>query len=282
VTAMESIADVIQRAWAEDNGESETASKTPTAVPWLDELLDGGYTAAMHVVAARPGQGKTSLATQIAVGVAAQGVGEVLFFCVEMPNTDQVRRLAAQVSDVPLRTITKKQHNDESLAGYRDAFSGLSALPIRMRDVNVTVQSIVAESRRSASRGKVALVVVDYYQRIRSDSRSHSRLDELVKISTELADLARTINAPVLVLAQLNRDVEKSKRMPTMADLADCSQLEKDAYTITCPIIPEKMGMSQDKGEAIAVLLKNKSGPSGRTRDGALRWEGAHVRFVGK
>lgn len=284
-TELVAVGEVSRRAW-----QSIHAAKPPavmTGIPFLDRLT-GGLANAMHVIAARPGQGKTSLATQIAVSVARQEQakpqpGAVLFFCVEMPNEDQMLRMASQQSSVPYAAIRYNRLTASQDAEIGDTLADLSTLPLHMGDQGaLSVQRIVAETLRRAQSGRVALVVVDYYQRIRwAGQRMDRRLDELVEVSTGLADLALRARCPVITLAQLNRAVESEKRRPRMADLSDCSQLEKDAHTIIFPFLPEKIGLSDDKGEAQIIVGKNRSGETGASRDGEVRWIGAHVRFDG-
>lgn len=277
----ESIGAVVGRVWSDYHATTPLSDVTPTNIDWLDKILGGGLASAMHVIAARPGQGKTALATQIGVSVARQFIGEVLFFCCEMPNFTQVQRMLAQRGP-DLNGIKTRGLGMEGYADFRDAAGELGSLPLTMFDAaSVTVERIRAISVRAANRGKVAAVIIDYYQLIRTTARLERRLDALVHISIEFAVLARTLNCPVIVLAQLSRAVETDKRKPLMSDLADCSQLEKDAHTVIFPYLPAKMNQGTDPGEAIVIMAKNRGGPTGQTAPGQVRWNGKHVRFDG-
>ena len=66
-----------------------------------------------------------------------------------------------------------------------------------------------------------------------------------------------------------------------MSDLSECSELEADAYSISFPYLPARMGLSTDQGEALVLIGKNRGGTTGNTGDGKVRFQGANVRFQG-
>lgn len=278
----ESIATVAKRVWDAHHATAADAAtgSTRTGIDWLDRLLGGGYANGLHVIAARPGSGKTALATQIAVSVARQQIGQVLFFCVEMPNDAQFQRLAAQ-NGPPLTGIETRNLSEMDYSDFGQAVGELGSMPITMFHYSkIAVEHITAEARRAANRGKVAMVVVDYYQRIKTNERMGSLLADLTRVSTELADLTSAVDAPVLALAQINRAVETEKRKPFLSDISDCSQLEKDAHTVLFPYLPAKMHIGNDPAECTMILAKHRTGATGATAAGAVRWDGPHVRFI--
>ena len=56
---------------------------------------------------------------------------------------------------------------------------------------------------------RIDLVVVDYLQLMRGDTRNDNRVQEVSYISRNLKVLARELNVPVLAAAQLSRAVEQ-------------------------------------------------------------------------
>jgi len=52
------------------------------------------------------------------------------------------------------------------------------------------------------------------------------------EVADGLKALAKSINVPVLALAQLNRDVEKKQREPVLADLRESGALEQNADVV--------------------------------------------------
>ena len=279
--AGESIGDIAYRAWQRYLDPHAKPVFVPTGIDWLDTLTGGGYAKAMHVIAARPAQGKTALATQIAMSIARQNIGQVLFFCVEMNNDSQYPRLAAQAG-ISSHGITKHRLNTQDQDAFRIFVEECVDLrdTMRLYDDMHHVEDICREVRARHEQAPVALIVVDYYQNLQTRQRFNTRLDQLVHISQELMRLARSLDTPLILLAQIKREVETAKRKPMMADLSDCSQLEKDAHTILFPYLPAAMQQSEDPGEATMILAKNRGGLPGQTAPGGVRWHGASMRYL--
>ena len=99
---------------------------------------------------------------------------------------------------------------------------------------NISPVEIRAKCRRLAKKfrdtGGVNLVVIDYIQLMQMPGRNENRVNELSDISRSLKYLAKEVEAPVLVLSQLNRGVEqRPNKRPQMSDLRDSGAIEQDA-----------------------------------------------------
>jgi replicative DNA helicase len=82
---------------------------------------------------------------------------------------------------------------------------------------------IRAKARRLRSRiGDLGVVVVDYIQLMSGRSRAENRQVEVSEISRGLKILARELDAPVIALAQLNRQLEaRADKRPMLSDLRE-------------------------------------------------------------
>ncbi|HEX4935861.1 MAG TPA: DnaB-like helicase N-terminal domain-containing protein, partial [Gemmatimonadaceae bacterium] len=108
--------------------EGRTRGALPFGVGVLDRMSDGGMKrGGLYVLAARPGVGKTALASQIAGAVAASGEG-VLYVALEPTKGDITQSLAASLACVDLTKITRRPEllttaDVEALDGAFDAIS---------------------------------------------------------------------------------------------------------------------------------------------------------------
>ena len=97
------------------------------------------------------------------------------------------------------------------------------------RNLNAVLNTI----RRDYYERGCQLAVVDYLQKIREGSFRGNRVDELAEISAELRQLANDLKIPIIVLAQINREAEKSAdKRPSMADIRGSGDIEQDASTV--------------------------------------------------
>ena len=75
------------------------------------------------------------------------------------------------------------------------------------------------------------MIFLDYLQLAKAkDAKSRER--EVAEISLLCKNAARSLNIPVVALAQLNRLVEREKRKPVLSDLRDSGAIEQDADVV--------------------------------------------------
>jgi replicative DNA helicase len=85
-------------------------------------------------------------------------------------------------------------------------------------------------------------VIVDHLTIAKADQdRKGNKVAEVGDISRGLAEMAKTLDVPVIALCQLSRDVEKREKdkRPTLADLRWSGEIEQDARVVTFLYRPE-------------------------------------------
>ena len=247
----------------------------PTGFRDLDSRLAGMQDSNLIILASRPGQGKTSLALNIAQYVAVVAGFPVGVFSLEMSQEELVDRLLVGQADIDawkLKTGRLDEKDFERLAG---AMGELAEAPLFIDD---TPGSSIAEIRTKARRLQIEhglkFLIVDYLQLIRGRNLEN-RVQEVSEISQQLKNLARELKIPVLALSQLNRSVEaRGTRKPQLADLRESGAIEQDADVV--------MFLYRDdpeKPEAVILdIQKHRNGPTGEIQ---LMFRGDRVRFFG-
>jgi replicative DNA helicase len=144
----------------------------------------------------------------------------------------------------------------------------------------LSILQLRARARRMAQQHGVKLFVIDYLQLLHSTARrsDQNRQQEIADISSGIKALAKELDAPVIVLSQLNREVERDRsRKPRLSDLRESGAIEQDADLVGLlyradPRSPTKAASSdeeEDPGtdtDAIPVNLliaKQRNGPIG-------------------
>lgn len=239
----------------------------------LDELTGGLKPGEMFVLAARPSIGKTAMALNIIRNVTlSREHYRVLFFSLEMSAGQITRRLMCTEANVPESSFTQN-FNSSDLTKLTKAVTVLKDAKLFIDPTPaLSIGALQARARRMKMLEKIDLVVIDYLQLMKAGARAESRQTEVAEISSGIKQLAKDLNIPVLVLAQLNRDVEKGANpnaLPKLSHLRESGAIEQDADVVTFlhrdrdstkDLTPEKAAMGVD---AKLIVEKNRNGQTG-------------------
>ena len=217
--------------------------RVQTGIADLDRLTGGFAPSQLIYLAARPGIGKTAIGLYMANHIARNA--DVLLVSLEMDATEIAARALAAESKVDLEKMVTGRMEE---ADWIDA---AKALPfVTENRLHITCRaSTPLQVRREAvklkARGDLRLIVIDYVQLMRSDSRANSRYEEITAISRDLKQLAMDLRIPILSMCQLNRQSERGfgktrKIEPIMADARDSGALEQDANVFMILHEPEE------------------------------------------
>lgn len=265
-----SIANALNRA--AENIESTIAGKpcvgVRTGLAPVDDLLIFGMRGGdMVVVAARPAVGKTSTAMQIVEHIALEQNKRVLIFSLEMTSVALMERLMrsrarVRAADILARTVT--DHQKKALAR---AHSDIQTSSILCDDGSAkSIGYLKAVARRAHQKEPLDLIVIDYLQLVRGDSKrgKENRVCEVEEISGGIKDLAKTLRVPVVVLAQLNRDPDKRGGRPSLADLKGSSAIEMDADIVMMLHCDEADAADHSAHPRMEfIVAKHREGPTG-------------------
>jgi replicative DNA helicase len=125
----------------------------------------------------------------------------------------------------------------------------------------------------------LGLIVVDYLQLMRADTRSDSVVEQIGEISKGLKTLARELHVPVIALSQLSRAVEqRHDKRPMLSDLRSSGQIEQDADLVMFIYREEYYDdESEHQGEAELIIAKHRNGGLGNV---SLVFQNEYPRFM--
>ena len=264
--------------------KTKRAVGSPTGFEDLDRMIVGLCPKHLDVIAARPSMGKTALACKIALTFAIRGE-PVLFVSVEMGKLEIAERLACihgslNANDLKTGVISgnsiEQQMAQDSLM---KAFSEVQELPIFIDDEgSPTVSHIAANARRLKRKHGLGLLVIDYLQLIKPDDPRDIREQQVAKQSRALKSLAKELEVPIIVLAQLNRGVEnRDDKRPRLADLRESGAVEQDADMVMFLSRPEFYDPEERPGQADLTVAKNRGGKTGTV---TLGWRPESTQFT--
>ena len=250
--------------------EGKSITGISTGYGELDKLLSGLQPSELLILAARPSQGKTALALNLAENIALRGGQPVAIFSLEMSKESLLQRLVASVAQVDAHKFRTGHLNREDWRRMTDALSTISSAPLWVDDAGgTTVLEIGAKARRLKRDKGLELLVVDYLQLISGRGRFNSRQEEVASISRGLKGLAKELKIPVLVLSQLTRAPERDERGPQLSDLRESGAIEQDADVVMFIYRPNwgKMDLTpEERDMADIIIAKQRNGPTDRVK----------------
>ena len=237
----------------------------------FDKMTDGLHGGEMIVIAARPGCGKTSLAMNVAEHVALDLHLPVGVFSLEMTAESLVLRMMCSLARVNLRNIRDGFMSQADFPKLASAAARLRNAPLHIVDVSgLSIMQLRARARRMMQQHGIKLFVIDYLQLCTSTSRKSqdNRQVEISEISAGIKGLAKELRVPVIVLAQLNREIEKDKsRKPRLSDLRESGSIEQDADLVGFLYRPDAGDEDAEEtaaGVPVNLLIgKQRNGPTG-------------------
>jgi replicative DNA helicase len=201
----------------------------PTGFAELDRMTGGLRRSDLIVLAARPSIGKTSLALSLACQAALHFGQHIGIFSLEMSQEQLTERLMAMETGINLQRLSTGNIEDDEWDTIVAALGRLSAAQIRIDGTSVlSPVQMRSRARRWVVEYGLDLIIVDYLQLMQpSDISSKRKLENRVQVVDEISRnlklLARELNIPILVLAQLSRAVEsRLSKVPQLSDLREC------------------------------------------------------------
>jgi replicative DNA helicase len=270
------LGDFLEHVEAVESGSTRVV--TPTGFVELDYQTDGGLRPGLALLAARTSHGKTALAANLAISAAQSGAGQVAFYSLEQNRVEVRERLLAMLSRIDASALRRCNLTGDQWRRVQAGMGRLEPLPIRLYTGPATLSMLRAMTRRLRAAGPIALVIVDYLQRVDMPARSRNdtREAELGRLARSLQELGHEVGAPVLALAQLSRETEKRGGKPQLSDLRESGSLEQDADLVLLLHRPSMHDPQEPKDLAILNIAKQRQGPLGTVR---LRFTGASFTF---
>jgi replicative DNA helicase len=307
--ALTTAVDMAAHAYQRDGKLSGLA----TGLDDLDRMMGGLQKSDLVILAGRPGMGKTALATNIAYNIAKAWQGEVKpdghtatvnggivgFFSLEMSAEQLATRIIAEQTGIASSQIRRGGISEADFEKIKDYSIELQHLPLYVDETGgLSVAQLAARARRLKRQRGLDLLVIDYLQLLQGSTRrsSENRVQEITEITTKMKAMAKQLNAPILALSQLSRQVEsRDDKRPQLSDLRESGSIEQDAdvvlfvfreeyyHKMRKPSESDREKFAQwmaegDKviGKAEVIIGKQRHGPTGTVE---LQFDGSVTRF---
>ncbi|MFA5958763.1 replicative DNA helicase [Hyphomicrobium sp.] len=236
--------------------DPNTPAGISTGLKDLDAISGGLHRGEMSIVGGRPGQGKTTVATQLALNAAGSGVG-ALVISLEMGNAQLMQRALSNLAfrrdrePIPyslfrtdkIASPEKRKIGEAEVERLQNSITALEAMPLFLEDkaglTLAEIAGIVRKTRAHCDKQGIGLglVVVDHIGlALPTDRYKGSKVNEVSELTAGLKRLAKSLDVHVMALQQLSREVEKrDEKRPQLSDLRDSGSSEQDADVVLFP-----------------------------------------------
>lgn len=239
-----------------------------TGLTDLDKMTSGLRGGQLVVIAGRPGTGKTAMTIHLALSAARAGV-PVCMYQLEMSDVSITDRFIISMSGVCPQRYREGRVTADDWKLLNAASSELSKLPIYIDDnPSADMHYVRTHSMLMSRKGQCGMIIVDYLQlAVGGDVRQ--REQEVAAASRMAKLVAKELNVPFILLAQLNRQAEaRTDKRPKVSDLRESGSIEQDADMVLLLYRPalygfEEMDGQPTKGLGVIIVGKQRDGANG-------------------
>ena len=255
-------------------------SGIPSGYKQLDEAIDGFQNGGLYIIGARPSIGKTSMMLCLAEHMAIDFKKNVAIFSIESPERELFNKMVSIRSEIPtnkLRINALTTYEDER---YMSAVEELGLANISVNDLcMIDVLMITAQIKRLINSCKTPdIIFIDYLQIILTEKSSDLMAYKIGRVTQGIKNLAKQINVPIVVLAQINR--ENGEAPPRLMDLKDSGAIEAIA---DCVILLHRDEFytkvkceEENKGKIDVDVAKNRNGIQSLIK---MKWIGSCTKI---
>ena len=265
---------------------NEKPNGITTGLFQLDRMTGGYHQKKLIIIAARPSQGKTSLALRHLFNAAKTGEKTALF-SLEMDQDSLTQRMLSAETGIPYKQIKNRKMTEQNQVKYEILKPAIKDVckNIFINDRSeMNVNQIYMAAKKLKKDEGITQVIIDYVG-LMDMEKGYTKTDEISKVTRTLKAMAKNLDLAVIVLSQLNREVDKRPdKRPQLSDLRDSGSIEQDADLIVFILRKSFYNLKNSEGfvdpdEATLIIAKQRDGETG---DIDVRFDAETVSFNDK
>ncbi len=285
-------ADVAFRTWQQMENSRHIENPYLGAlcgIKAIDRVTLGFAAPDLIIVAAGPGEGKSTFMLQSAKNMAATGTPAAIF-SLEMRNQQLMWKIFSAELNTDVKSVRKGNLSEQQWAQLKNKLNGaFGTLPIHMTDIGgLSIYELMSTCRVLKAKYNIGVILIDYIQLISTtggEKRFGTRESEVNYISKQLKALAMELNVPIIALSQLSRLEKGAKRLYKLNDLRESGALEADADGVIFIYRPHYHGVERfnkkdpefEEDDVLFIIAKWRLGDTGRI---SAKFDGRSSRFL--
>ncbi len=265
-----------------ENIQNSDVNIIKTGFDGIDSLAGGLTRGEITILGGRPGHGKTTAMINVVKTCIEQGL-KVLVVNREMTNVEMLKKLLVLESgELSYLAIRKGILNDlETIAKLNDVKKKVLEKYSEDRFCMFDNLNTFSQSASEIKKFKPDIIFDDYIQLISPEQKFDHRRFQLEKLVNDYKWLAKSQNACVFLLSQLNRALEqRGDGRPKLSDIAESGAIEQVAENVLFVYYDFKINGNGSKYGANQLEIigsKVRYGNSGNT---VLHYDGDKVKLA--
>lgn len=228
------------------------------------------YETDLYILAGRPSNGKTALGLNLADEMISVQDIPIGIISLDMAAAALFNRLIAINTGIDGNIIKSGKLTKEQLHRIGEYFKRFKNRKLFIEDQSgLNIMQIFTIAQRWKDLYGIRALFIDYLQLIRVQGKSNGQEADVAFISQMLKNIAKSLEIPVIALAQLNRGSTTNKFMrPTIVNLRNSGAIEQDADTIIFTHYPKAMQLYKfEDGSPTDGIIEIITG---KQRDGSI------------
>jgi replicative DNA helicase len=266
-------------------GDIDAATRTGipngirTGIDKIDQVLGVCKPGDLIFIAARPGMGKSSLASNILRFNCIQQKIPGLIFTLEMSNEMTAGRILFSEAECSYEAGINGTLKSTEYIKLSMSAGPLSESPIIIDDTPaISLGEVIAKSHTEKINRGIKFIVIDHLQLMNCWQRGMNRNEQLGVVTAGLKSLAKDLEIPIIALSQLSREVDRREdKRPMLSDLRDSGNIEQDADKVLFIYWAYKCEPTdENKDNSEIIIAKNRNGKTGLRR---VPWNAETMQF---
>ena len=237
----------IEERWKKGGGPVGITTPFKT----LTRKLGGWEPGRVYVIGGRPGAGKSAVSLQLSLCAAKHG-NKVLWAGTEGTEEQLYQRVLSAASGIPIPRLKTGNISAGEWPGLTTAMNSVAPTMDNMALLylpGLNATKLRAHAMKCQRTFGLDMLVVDYIQRMKPDRSGASKYEAVSDASNAITDLAMELDIPILLLAQVKRELESRSpgknqarsvlqsedvemREPALSDLSNSGTIEQDAAVV--------------------------------------------------
>ena len=257
----------------------------------LQTKMNGGLAGGcLYILGGIPSSGKTCLANNLADNICLQNHPVLFFSCddgaTELRYRTYSRFSGFEIEDFNRRAISKSDIEAIATTQHLTKINPCKYIVPHMINIEDWPKLL---GQIKARHQKAPVIVIDYLRKIRTNDQQADERLRIDNILSQLTDLAKKYNTPIIAISELARDSYKSGQRLSMASFKESGSIEYEASWLGILAAVEENGFGytlkndweriiNHDGNIDLIVFKAKRG-TGETGKIALKMHKAKMTF---